>query len=137
MARYERACAAVLRDNAILMVYLDHGEHQHWSLPGGGIEPGESPADAALRELAEETGLRGTRPVLLFERPWGREQKGDIEYCFLVNVSRDQEPALPDGEQSRREREDLAAAAWRPLDEVRHDRQVARVLAALGEPEGS
>ncbi|MFH5775237.1 NUDIX hydrolase [Paracoccus broussonetiae] len=30
----------------------------HWDLPGGGAEPGEAPADCALRELEEEFGLR-------------------------------------------------------------------------------
>jgi 8-oxo-dGTP diphosphatase len=30
----------------------------HWELPGGTVEPGEDPAAAAVREAAEETGLR-------------------------------------------------------------------------------
>ncbi|MEU4368600.1 NUDIX hydrolase [Micromonospora chersina] len=32
--------------------------HRYWFTPGGGLDPGETPAAGAARELAEETGLR-------------------------------------------------------------------------------
>ena len=44
-------------DNRILMVKHDHPERTVWMVPGGGIEEGESSAQAAAREVLEETGL--------------------------------------------------------------------------------
>jgi|SRR5688572_380904 len=39
--------------------------YRNWDFPKGLVEPGEEPLDAALREVAEETGLRG------LELRWG------------------------------------------------------------------
>jgi 8-oxo-dGTP pyrophosphatase MutT (NUDIX family) len=49
---------AVFDDEGRLLL-ARHVEGDLWSTPGGAIEPGESPQDAAIRELREETGLQG------------------------------------------------------------------------------
>ena len=59
----DRATVVVRRAGRVLLV---HGRNPTFAMPGGGIEPGESPADAAARELFEETGLRATRTEGLF-----------------------------------------------------------------------
>ena len=43
--------------NRMLMVKQEHEDREIWMVPGGGIEEGESSADAAVREIKEETGL--------------------------------------------------------------------------------
>jgi len=60
----ERRVAVVLlvdRQGRILMQHRDADAKtspNQWAFPGGRIEPGEEPVDAARRELHEETGLR-------------------------------------------------------------------------------
>ena len=49
--------AVALRDADGRVLLARHSEGGVWLLPGGGIEPGETPADAAVREMFEETGL--------------------------------------------------------------------------------
>jgi 8-oxo-dGTP diphosphatase len=59
-----------VRDGSVLVA--KRGGDQHlagtWEFPGGKIEPDEEPAEAALRELREETGLTApsAEPLLVF-----------------------------------------------------------------------
>jgi 8-oxo-dGTP diphosphatase len=60
----------VVRNGRILVAKRADNQHLagSWEFPGGKIASGEEPADAALRELREETGLRGdaAEPLLVF-----------------------------------------------------------------------
>lgn len=63
------AVAIVVQDGRVLMVRRRVAEGQlSWQFPAGEIEPGESPEAAAVRETAEETGLRVAAARLLGER---------------------------------------------------------------------
>lgn len=46
-------------DQRVLLVRFEFPTATRWALPGGGLEPGETHADALNRELEEEVGLAG------------------------------------------------------------------------------
>lgn len=46
-------------------ILLSHWIGGHWTLPGGGMDPGEHPEDACAREITEETGYTGRLTGLL------------------------------------------------------------------------
>jgi len=52
-ARWQRGAALLLTRRALTL----RKHAGQWALPGGRLDPGESPAQAALRELGEEVGL--------------------------------------------------------------------------------
>ena len=60
-----------------------------WALPGGGIDPGESPSQAVLREVFEETGqhVRIVRVLALESDHWiGRSTSGVLEDFHALRI---------------------------------------------------
>jgi mutator protein MutT len=65
--------------------------------PGGKVEPGETPAEAAVRECLEESGLR-VQPGPLLDRAHGWSSNGPIEVCFFAcRAEADDTPQPPFG----------------------------------------
>jgi ADP-ribose pyrophosphatase YjhB (NUDIX family) len=53
-----RVAGLLVHEGRMLMVEQGHGEERYWLLPGGGVQFGETLADAVRREFAEEISLR-------------------------------------------------------------------------------
>jgi 8-oxo-dGTP pyrophosphatase MutT (NUDIX family) len=81
-----------------------HKRANRWMQPGGHLEPGEAPWDAAVRETREETGLAvrhpgaGPRLVHVDAHPAGSHLHLDLRYLL---ESDDEEPAPPPGESQQ------------------------------------
>lgn len=107
---FDRAADAVhVTGSAIVLGRRGTVLHRHkrtniWMQPGGHLEPGEWPWEAALREAREETGLpvrhpeMGPRLLHLDVHPAGEHVHLDLRYLVL---SDDVEPAPEPGESQQ------------------------------------
>ena len=64
-------CSAAIFDERGRLLLTRRADNDQWCLPGGGMEPGESAAEACEREVLEETGLsvRVKRLVGIYSHP--------------------------------------------------------------------
>ena len=111
MNRPEVCVGAVAVDaDRLLLVRRGRGPAAgEWSVPGGRVEPGETLAEAVVRELQEETGIEGVCGSLL---GWVERIDGDHHFVildFLVDVLDATDPVAGD---------DAAEAAWVPLTDI-------------------
>lgn len=131
------ACYAVVRDDGrVLLAHWNEGGRTGWTLPGGGLEPGEQPEDCVVREVREETGydvaLDGLLGVDVYYLPEPeRRLKGNGDLRFLRIVYR----AHVVGGELRHETDGTTdEARWVPLDDVVGLDRVRLVDTALAMP---
>lgn len=101
---------------------LEHGG-THWLTPGGGVEDGEHPRDAARREAFEEAGIE---VVLAADAPavhrtrrqwsWAGVEYDQVDHFFLARVP-DGTPFAPRG-LTAIERQTLLGARWWTVEEL-------------------
>lgn len=101
-----RPCVGVMLVNAGGLVFvgrrIDNKEGDWWQMPQGGVDPDEDLETAVLRELAEETGVRGETvsvigridepmrydlPKELIGTLWGGKYRGQEQVWFLARFS--------------------------------------------------
>ena len=122
------ASGLVIRDDKVLLIL--HPYLKSWFQPGGHIDDGESPIDAAIREVREETGFicaldsNDSKPidVDIHEIPLN-SKKGEvahlhIDLLYRLKVLREDKPS-----------EDISTA-WLPFKQVESAR-IQRALAKL------
>ena len=115
--RETSAGGVVFRRNSegALDYLLIRDSYRNWGFPKGHLEPGEPPADAARREVAEETGLADLLlhgPIRVIDWYFRFRGKTIHKYChFFLFESRAGEP-VPQAEEG------ITACVWRSLDEA-------------------
>ena len=113
------------------MVRHRHDGRDYWTLPGGAIEPGETTAEAAVRELAEETGLDGVPGDVLYRRSYLSGGSRVEETCHRVNVASDEAILGSDPEDTGVDPM-LVAVAWHPIASLTEDMQVGLIADTPG-----
>jgi 8-oxo-dGTP pyrophosphatase MutT (NUDIX family) len=120
----------VIRGRAMVAAIRPQGKPEGtWALPKGNIDPGETPAETAVREVLEETGVQGRLVEKLGDVKYTYTRHGGVRVFKIVSFYLLRAGRGRLGEIDEAMRVEVAEARWLPLDDA------PRLLAYGGERE--
>ena len=75
---------AVILDQQRRVLLCHRRDLDIWNLPGGGVESGELPTEAIVREVKEETGLDAVVDRLV--GVYGKTDKDELVFAFVCRI---------------------------------------------------
>ena len=108
-----RAAVFVIDKDKVLLFYRLKNRQEYYAVPGGGVEPNETPEQAAVRELKEETNL----DITLGEKIGEFEADGNHQYFY---IAKSWNGALKFGgeELERQSPDSVYRLEWVPLEKL-------------------
>ena len=131
MATPRVAAGVVIRNEAGRILLVKPSYKDGWDIPGGYVEPGESPAAAADRELQEELGLAGRTGRLLVV-DWAPHPAEGDKLLFVFDGGQLAESDLPGLQLQAEEIAEVRFHHADTLDELMPARLARRLHLALG-----
>jgi mutator protein MutT len=105
----EAAGAAVFAEEGRLVLLIkENYDRRRWGFPGGALEPGETPEQAVVREVREETGIEVRADALVGS--YSLADRSLVAHLFRCEVVAGT-PAVPDSGE-------IAEVGWWPVDEL-------------------
>lgn len=126
-----RPCAGVMllnRDGRVFVGQRKDRYQDAWQMPQGGVEKGEDPREAALRELEEETGVARHLVEVIAETPhwvpydlphdlvpqlWKGRYRGQEQKWFLMRFG-----GTDDQVNIETEHQEFSAWKWMPVEDL-------------------
>jgi 8-oxo-dGTP diphosphatase len=107
--------AIIVRDGHLLVIHRNKFGEEYYTLPGGGIDAGETAEHALLREIHEETTLSIVNPRLVII-----EDSGDpygMQYVYLCQYVSGEPQLRPDSDEAKINAlgQNLYSPQWLPL----------------------
>lgn len=114
----DRAVAMVVdgdKDNGrLLVMHVTEPDKQYYTLPGGGVEPGETVEEAVVREIAEEAMLEIEIQHLAYIHHYDDGTSQFYYYCTYVSGTPQLDPNSPEFLKEK----DKFKPMWLPIDKL-------------------